>query len=44
VESRCDAVSLGSAYLLPTLSLVGASLAKPCFRFHTPLIEPDRRS
>jgi hypothetical protein len=28
---------------LPTLSLVGASLAPPCFRFHTPLIEPDVR-
>ncbi len=34
---------LGGAYLLPTLSLVGASLAPPCFRFHTPLIEPDVR-
>jgi hypothetical protein len=28
---------------LPTLSLVGASLAPPCFRLHTPLIEPDGR-
>jgi hypothetical protein len=34
---------LGGAYLLPTLSSVGASLATPCFRFHTPLIEPDVR-
>src|SRR5260370_26118994 len=34
---------LGRAYLLPTLSFVGASLAPPCFRFHTPLIEPDVR-
>jgi len=34
---------LGGAYLLPTLSLVGASLALPCFRFHTPLSEPDVR-
>jgi hypothetical protein len=34
---------LDGAYLLPTLSLVGASLALPCFRFHTPLIEPDVR-
>jgi hypothetical protein len=34
---------LGRAYLLPTLSLVGASLALPCVRFHTPLIEPDVR-
>jgi hypothetical protein len=34
---------LGGAYLLPTLSPVGASLAPPCFRFHTPLIEPDVR-
>jgi len=31
---------LGAAYLLPTLSSVGASRAPPCFRFHTPLIEP----
>ena len=34
---------LGAAYRLPTLSSVGASLAPPCFRFHTPLIEPDVR-
>src|SRR6266478_8420881 len=34
---------LDGAYLLPTLSSVGASLAPPCFRFHTPLIEPDVR-
>jgi len=34
---------LGGAYLLPTLSSVGASPAPPCFRFHTPLIEPDVR-
>ena len=34
---------LGGAYLLPTLSFVGASRAPPCFRFHTPLIEPDVR-
>ena len=34
---------LGGAYLCPTLSSVGASLAPPCFRFHTPLIEPDVR-
>jgi hypothetical protein len=34
---------LGGAYLLPTLSSVGASLAPPCFRFHTPLSEPDVR-
>jgi hypothetical protein len=27
---------LGGAYLLPTLSSVGASLAPPCFRFQTP--------
>jgi len=25
-----------------TLSSVGASIAEPCFRLHTPLIEPDR--
>src|SRR5713101_6317765 len=34
---------LGGAYRWPTLSSVGASLAPPCFRFHTPLIEPDVR-
>ncbi len=34
---------LGAAYLLPTLSFAGASLASPCFRFHIPLIEPDVR-
>ena len=34
---------LGEAYRLPTLSSVGASLAPPCCRFHTPLIEPDVR-
>ncbi len=34
--------SLCGAYRLPTLSSVGASLATPCFRFHTPLIEPGR--
>ena len=34
---------LGGAYPLPTLSSVGASLAPPCFCFHTPLIEPDMR-
>ena len=28
---------------MPTLSSVGASLAPPCCRFHTPLIEPDVR-
>ena len=30
VESRCGAVVLGSAYLLPALSVAGASLASPC--------------
>jgi hypothetical protein len=33
---------LGAAYRLPALSSAGASLASPCFRFHIPLIEPDR--
>ena len=33
---------VGAAYLLPALSFAGASLASPCFRFHIPLIEPDR--
>jgi hypothetical protein len=33
---------LGAAYLFPTLSVVGASIAGPFFRLHTPLIEPDR--
>ena len=30
------------ASLLPALSYAGAPLAKPCPRFHIPLIEPDR--
>ena len=34
---------VGAAYLLPALSLAGASLASPCFRFHIPLIEPGGR-
>ena len=35
---------LGGTYRLPTFSSVGdASLVPPCFRFHTPLIEPDVR-
>jgi hypothetical protein len=32
---------LDGTYLLPTLSVAGASRFPPCFRFHTPLIEPD---
>jgi len=36
-------MGLGSAYPLPTLSSVGASLAGPCFRLHTPLIDLDLR-
>ena len=34
---------LGGTYRLPALSVAGASLVPPCFRFHTPLIEPDVR-
>jgi hypothetical protein len=34
---------LGGTYRFPALSFAGASLAPPCFRFHTPLIEPDVR-
>ena len=34
---------VGGTYLLPALSSAGASLAPPCCRFHTPLIEPDVR-
>ena len=34
---------LGKVYRLPALSYAGASLTRPCFRFHTPLIEPDVR-
>ena len=34
---------LGGAYRLSTLSSVRASLAPPCFRFPTPLIDPDVR-
>ena len=43
VESRCGAVVLGSAYLLPALSVAGASLALPWLRFHIPLIKPGVR-
>jgi len=35
---------LGGTYPLPALSSAGASLAPPCFRLHTPLIEPDVRN
>jgi len=34
---------VGAAYLFPALSSVGASIAEPCVRLHTPLIEPDVR-
>jgi hypothetical protein len=34
---------LGGGYRWPPLASVGASLAPPCCRFHTPLIEPDVR-
>jgi len=44
VAGNVDCGGLGGAYLLPTLSFVGASLTPPCFRFHTPLIEPDVRA
>jgi hypothetical protein len=44
VESRCDAVSIGLAYLFPALSVAGASLASPLIRFHIPLIKPDLRN
>jgi hypothetical protein len=43
VESRCDAVSIGLAYLFPALSVAGASLASPLIRFHIPLIKPGVR-
>jgi hypothetical protein len=39
VESRCDAVSIGLAYLFPALSVTGVSLALPLIRFHIPLIK-----
>jgi hypothetical protein len=41
VEMWCG--GLGAAYLLPPLSVAGASIASPCFRFHIPLIESDVR-
>src|SRR5437764_6314914 len=41
VESRCGAVAVGRAYLLPPLSCGGASLVRPWLCFHIPLIEPD---
>ena len=28
---------------MPALSVAGASIVPPCFRFHTSLIEPDVR-
>ena len=34
---------LGKVYRFPALSYAGASLTRPCCRFHTPLIEPDVR-
>src|SRR5271155_1664553 len=34
VESRCGAVALGRAYLLPPLSSGGALLVQPWLRFH----------
>jgi hypothetical protein len=43
VESRCGAVAVGRSYLVPPLSFGGASLVRPCLRFHIPLIERDRR-
>jgi len=43
VESRCGAVALGRAYLLPPLSSGGALVVPPWLRFHIPLIEPDRQ-
>ena len=42
VESRCGG-GLDGTYRLPALSFAGASLVPPCFRFHTPLSEPDVR-
>src|SRR6201998_1213324 len=41
VESRCGAVAVGQAYLLPPLSFGGASLARPWLCFHLPPIAPD---
>src|SRR5258706_14436405 len=43
VESRCGAVSVGRTHLFPPLSSGGALVVRPWLRFHTPLIEPDRR-
>src|SRR5436190_3411359 len=44
-ERRCGVEvwrgGLGKVYRCPALSSAGASLTQPCFRFHTPLIEPD---
>ena len=36
-------MSIGLAYLLPALSVAGASLALPLIRFHIPLIKPGVR-
>ena len=38
-----DRGGLGPAYPFPALSSAGASIARPCFRFHTPLGEPGVR-
>jgi hypothetical protein len=44
VESRCGAVVwAGPIGCRPFRRSVPYSLAPPCFRFHTPLIEPDVR-
>src|SRR5713101_3286756 len=43
VESRCGSLAVGRTYLLPPLSFGGALMVPPWLRFHTPLIEPDRR-
>jgi hypothetical protein len=45
VESRCGAVALGRTYLLPPLLSGDALVVLPWlrFRFHIPLIEPDKQ-
>ena len=41
VESERGAVTVGRACVFPPLSFGGALVARPWFRFHVPLIEPD---
>jgi hypothetical protein len=43
VESRCDAVALGYAYLFSAAFVWRCLTSVTMLRFHIPLIEPDMR-